>query len=129
MNQVIKYKVKNCYLANAEDFILILRFWWFIQQEWIQKVMQNLLVTIVVFHININKSIKYKLINNITVYKSYDVTAQIETIVHDYLCLWEDHDNIVDVFKSDWMNISLLNNWQKKYKFKQIHIYSLKLND
>ena len=33
MNQVIKYKAKDCYLVNAEDFILILRFWWFIQQE------------------------------------------------------------------------------------------------
>ena len=91
--------------------------------------MQNLLAVTAVFYISRNEFMKHKLINDITVYESHNIAAQIETVVCDYSCLWEDHDNIIDVFKSDWINISLLNNWQKKYKSEQVHVYSLELND
>ena len=30
---------------------------------------------------------------------------------------------MVDIFESEWINIFLMNNWQKLYKFDQTKIY------
>ena len=86
MNQVVKYKAEDCYLVNAEDFILILRFWWLIWQKWIQKVMQNLLVTIAVFYTSMNRSFffEHRLFNDITIYDVSNMLIKIEIIISDY---------------------------------------------
>ena len=78
-------------------------------QEWIQTVMWSVLAATAVFHTSINRFMKQKLSNDITVYGVSDVFTQIKTLINDYT-IWKDHGNAVDIPEKEWMDISLLNN-------------------
>ena len=54
---------------------------------------------------------------------------QIKTVIYDYVNIWKDHRNIVDLSEKQWMDISLIDNWQEKYKSGQAWVYSLDANN
>ena len=84
-----------------------------------------------VFHTSMDGSpvLERKLDNGITIYGSPDTSAQIEAVVHDHSGLWKDRSNVVDIPKTKWMDISLLDDWQEKYKPGQAWVYPLGAND
>ena len=59
------------------------------------------------------------------IYRSNAIVAQIATVVHSYLHLWTDQDNLVKVSEKEWMNISLIDDWKTQYKPGQAHVYSV----
>ena len=121
IKHIIKYKVNSCYLTFIENIILVsTSHHQSMHWKWIQTIMQNILITAAAFHTSMNEIMKQKLFNKIIIYNVSDASVQIKIIINDYLHLWKDHSNVVDVFKRKWMNISLLKDWQKKYKLKQI---------
>ena len=66
------------------------------------------------------------LLNEITVCSNTDNLYWITEVISQYPQLWKDWDNIIDVSESEWINISLLNNWRELYKAEQVKVYSLR---
>ena len=99
---------------------------------------QSILMSVTAFNIvtndvfTVNPSLSSELLtetlllNRITVYSNADNLYQITEVISQYPQLWEDWDNIVDVSESEWINISLLNNWRELYKAEQVKVYSLR---
>lgn len=130
MNQIVKYKIKDCYLIITDNTVLTsTSYWQSMHQNWIKTVMWELLMTVTVFHISMKESLERKLSNSITVYRNLNVFMQIKIIINEWSHLFENHDNIIDIFETEYMNILLLNNWQNKYKSDQTQVYSLSANN
>ena len=128
MSQVVKYEAERCYSASSDNIILALFSCW--KQSWVRSVMKDLLATVTVFHISMNRAMKCKLSNDITIYRStLNTFTQIKVVVQNHVNLWEDYKNIVDLSEKQWMDISLIDDWQEKYKPDQAWVYSLDAND
>lgn len=130
MGQIVEYKAEDCYLATADDAVLAstsrrqpMR------QGWIKTAMRGLLAAAAVFHTSMDGSLERKLPNGITVYGPSDTSTQIEAVVNELPHLFEDRGNVVDVPKSEWMDIPLLDEWREKYKPGQARVYPLGAND
>ena len=129
MSQVIKYETESCYQATVNDTVLVsTSHQQSMHQEWVQTVMKGLLAA-AVFHTSMNKFMKHKLSNDVTVYEASDAITQIEIVVYDHLFLFKDCNNIVNISEKKWMNISLLNDCHNKYRPSQVRICSLDVND
>ena len=68
-------------------------------------------------------SMKTKLLNDFMMYENTKARKVYTKFIDEFSSLWKNHD-FIDVFKANWMKISLKDNWQFKVieKFK---IYSL----
>ena len=130
IRQIIKYKAENCYLITANDVVLISTFQkQSMHQSWIKTVIWELLIVVMIFYININELFKQKLFNSIIIYSLSNIFIQIKTVIAELLYLFENYNNVINVFKTEYINISLLNNWHNKYKSEQICVYSLRKNN
>ena len=69
---------------------------------------------------------KRSLLNEITVCRDAEAQNWITEVIKCYSQLWEDWGNIVNISESEWINISLLNNWRELYKAEQVKVYSLR---
>ena len=97
---VIEYKKKDCYTNSIENIKLVSL------SEHVQ-------------HINM---FKMHLLNNITVYSSKFIKIVIFIkIIKTYSDLWHNQDITVNILKSDYLQISLKENWKVINLFKQIY--------
>lgn len=134
MGQIVEYEAEGCYLATADDAVLASTSRRQpMHQGWIKTAMRGLLAAAAVFHTSMDGSPERKLANGVTIYGASDTTmsdsaipdayTQIKAVVNDYPHLFEDRGNVVDVPKSEWMDIPLLDDWRDKYKSGQARVY------
>lgn len=131
MRHLVEYKADGCYLITSDDVTLVflIRSSW----NWMKCCLWEML-TAAVYYINMktpvmNTPFEHKLTNNITIYDDQTTTLQIEAVINDCSQLWQDHSNVVDVPESEWMKISLLDNWKKNYKPEQVKVYLIEQQD
>ena len=106
MNQIVEYKVKNCYQIIINDTVLVSSSRQFINQfkEWIQTAMWSVLTAVIVFHISIEESSssEHKLFNDIMIYEfTCNIITQIEIIINNHAHLWKDHSNMIDLSENE----------------------------
>ena len=66
--------------------------------------------------------LEIKLLNEITIYGNKYAVAMLKEIVNLYLNLWINIGNVT-LPESQYLKISLLNNWRDNYKVGLIKIY------
>ena len=64
-------------------------------------------------------------VTEITFYDTPEIRSSIFVMIDEFSFLWQDIENVKNVFESKWMNISLFDNWREFYKSNQTRVYSL----
>ena len=139
LEQVVEYKADSCYSAHLNISLLAIRESHSRDNEsWICRSFWSILISVAAFNVVTNDvftvnslslselSTETLLMNEITVYSGTSTLYQITEVISQYPQLWEDWGNIVNVSESEWMNISLFDNWRELYKAEQVKVYSLR---
>jgi len=87
------------------------------------------LTAVTAFHLGTTGQPERKIGHEVTVYGSSTIAAQVKAVIHFYPHLWEDCDNVTKVSEKEWMNISLIDDWEAKYKPEQARVYLISQND
>lgn len=128
MSCLVEYKADDCYLTTSDDVSLasLIKS----LQNWMKCCLRGML-TAAAFYTSMKMTtpLEHKLKTDITIYSDQATSLQIEAIVNNYSQLWQDHNNVVDVLKSESMKIPLLDNWRKNYKSEQVKVYSVEQQD
>ena len=67
-----------------------------------------------------------KLVNDITVYRTSEKVKDVMSVIDDYLTIWTDVRNTVNLSDDEHMTILLINDWMSSEVKLSHHIYSLK---
>ena len=139
LSQIIEYEADDCYSAHSNASLLTAQKTHLKNTEnWVCRGFWSILMSVAAFNVvtnnafTVNPSLSSEsltenlLMNRIMMYSDSDNLYWITKVVSQYPQLWENWDNIVDVSESEWMNISLLNNWRELYKAEQVKVYSLR---
>ena len=68
-----------------------------------------------------------KLVNDITVYRTSEKVKDVMRVIDDYLTIWTDFRNTVNLSDDEHMTILLINDWMSSEVKLSHHIYFLKL--
>ncbi len=128
LSHVIEYEANECYLANSKDAELAASIK-VNQANWVRTCFHEVLTAVTVFHLETIDQPERKIDHEVTVYESSIIVTQVKAVIHFYPHLWEDCDNVMKISEKEWMNISLIDDWEAKYKSKQAHVYSISQND
>jgi len=128
LSHVIEYEADGCYLANSKDAELAasIKVNW---ANWVRTCFHEVLTAVTAFHLETIDQSEWKIGHEVTVYESSTIAAQVKAVIHFYPHLWEDCSNVMKVSEKEWMNISLIDNWEAKYKPEQAHVYLISQND
>ena len=128
LSWIVEYKVNGCFLANSELITRAVKLKLFNQ---VKSTFQNLQTVTAAYHITFTTTMEAEqcLQNSVTVYENTQTNTSLSEVVNQYSNLWEDIDNVADVSEEEWIEISLLENWQKLYKPEQVKVYSLSIKD
>ena len=106
LSNVAKYKEESCYTVSIENIDLA-----------VYKLSIKLIV----------KMFEICLFNEITIYNNkINEVAVLTAVMKTYSDLWHNHDRIVNISESDYLQISLKKNWIKKVTklSKQVYLLS-----
>ena len=105
LSNVAEYKEESCYAVNIKN---------------IDFVMYKSLTRSVI------EMFEICLFNEITIYSNkINKVAALTAVVKIYLDLWHNHDKIINILESDYLQISLKKNWMKKVIKLSKQVYSL----
>ena len=122
MGHIVEYEADGYYLTNAGDMDVAAKG---TIGTTPQAHMRELLAMTA-----ISEPTEHKLLSGITIFGNDTKTVQqIANVVCDYLQLWTDTGNVVDVPEDEWMDIPLVENWESKYKPGQARVYPLGQQD
>ena len=118
LNQISKMNCDNCF--QISEINMIIKF------SKKNKLKQTFVTISMISTIKLT-NMKIKLFNEFMIYENENAKKAYTSFINEFSILWKNHE-FINVFESNWMRISLKNNWQFKIieKFK---IYSLETKD
>ena len=110
MSQLVEFEKQDCYQISFEDHV------WAISEN----------IKIDTFEDNSQS----RLANEMNVYDDFDEVIKLQSLVDEFVILWENTNKTINLFKNKWMTISLSNDWNSIHVSRINHkIYSLDERD
>ena len=129
LDKVLEYEAEGCFQIDMEHVTLAekppkkVR-----SKSLIKKAFKGLMCAVAAFSavISIKKTV-YSI--GVTIYEDMIAIAKIAKVVEAFSSLWKDIDNVINVSENQWMEISLVENWQEIYKAGQARVYPVGVRD
>ena len=110
MSQLVEFEKQNCYQINFENHV------WAINENIRNDTFEN--------------NSQSQLANEINVYDNFDEVIKLQSLVDEFVILWENTNKTINLSKNEWMTISLNSDWNSIHVSRINHkIYSLDERD
>ena len=131
LGKVVKYEAQGCYAVDANTQPLAHRPAKALKTSWIKKTLVTAMTAATAFNAATTLP-KAEVIHTtgVTMYDS-DPSAipTLTSAMEAFPSLWKDTGNVVNVPESEWMDISLIDNWRELYKPGQARVYPVEPKD
>ena len=110
MSQLVEFEKQDYYQINSKDHV------WAINKNIRVDTFEN--------------NSQNKLANEMNVYDDFDEVIKLQSLVNEFVILWENTNKTINLFKNEWMTISLSSDWNSIHVSRINHkIYSFDERD